>query len=35
MPALITLDGSTLPAPTDGLVNPKPPTPPRPAAPIQ
>jgi Phosphoesterase family len=30
MPTLITLDGSVVPAPTDGHVNPKPPTPPRP-----
>ena len=29
MPALVTLDGSTIPAPTDGLVRPKPPKPPR------
>lgn len=29
MPALVTLDGSSLPAPTDGLVRPKPPKPPK------
>jgi hypothetical protein len=29
MPALVTLDGSSIPAPTDGLVRPKPPKPPR------
>ena len=29
MPALVTLDGSALPAPTDGLVRPKPPKPPK------
>jgi hypothetical protein len=33
MPPLVTLDGSTLPAPTDGLVNAKPPTPPKPPPP--
>ena len=29
MPDLVTLDGSSLPAPTDGLVRPKPPKPPK------
>ncbi|HEX7536578.1 MAG TPA: hypothetical protein VF391_06180, partial [Dermatophilaceae bacterium] len=29
MPALVTLDGSSLPAPADGLVRPKPPKPPK------
>jgi hypothetical protein len=29
MPALVTLDGTTLPAPTDGTVHPKPPRPPK------
>lgn len=29
MPPLVTLDGSTLPAPTDGLVRPNPPKPPK------
>jgi hypothetical protein len=29
MPDLVTLDGSNLPAPTDGLVRPKPPKPPK------
>jgi len=29
MPALVTLDGSVLPAPTDGIVRPKPPAPPK------
>ena len=29
MPALVTLDGSTLPVPTDGLVSPRPPKPPK------
>jgi len=29
MPALVTLDASSLPAPTDGLVSPKPPKPPQ------
>ena len=30
MPPLVTLDGSALPAPTDGVVRPKPPKPPKP-----
>ncbi len=30
MPALVTRDGSTIPAPTDGLVRPNPPKPPKP-----
>jgi hypothetical protein len=30
MPALVTRDGSTLPAPTDGVVRPKPPKSPNP-----
>jgi len=29
MPALVTLDGSSVPAPTDGLARPKPPKPPK------
>jgi hypothetical protein len=32
MPALVTLDGSDLPAPTDGVVRARPPKPPKPAA---
>jgi hypothetical protein len=31
LPTLITLDGAALPAPTDGLVRPTPPKPPKPA----
>jgi hypothetical protein len=31
MPALVTLDGSKVPPPTDGIVRPQPPTPPKPA----
>jgi hypothetical protein len=33
MPALVTLDGSTVPAPTDGTVHPTPPKPPAPPTP--
>ncbi len=33
LPALVTLDGSALPAPTDGLVRPTPPKPPKPPEP--